>query len=97
MSRTLMHTPLPWRYAGENANGIHIANDLDVANSLHLTVAIVPSLSQEGRANAALIVRAINNHHALVEALRAIVHDPHGGIDPAKIAAARAALSKVED
>ena len=61
------HTPTPWR-----------GHDMETATLVgpdHLSIADCNArnrLVAENRANAALIVRAVNSHAALVEALRAL-------------------------
>lgn len=65
------HTELPWHTEGPDDFGDY--NILHDGDSLAVG-AVVSNLRspKEVAANAALIVRAVNSHHALVEALKAI-------------------------
>lgn len=74
------HTPTPWRHA----NTIYVGDNGCPAIVDHLNLVICDMLDdgrddEECRANAALIVKAVNNHEALVKALQNIAAmDPKG-------------------
>ena len=56
------HTPTPWSYDGRDIWATNSGNAVNVARLL------TPKLAE---ANAAFIVKAVNSHAALVEALKA--------------------------
>lgn len=66
------HTPTPWRVGPDNVNPFYIAAP---DQGMTAFVGIVPIPMQTGRteaenrANAEFIVKAVNNHDALVKAL----------------------------
>lgn len=68
---TIGHTPTPWVVRGSEvvsfAGGRYRAADCDDHKAY--------TIDHEGKANAALIVRAVNAHAALVEALEACAAD----------------------
>lgn len=74
------HTALPWKFVGEYWNGSHDATSI---GSVYSTEAdqFVLTLEDTGddnsvdeqHANAELIVRAVNNHQALIDALKGVV------------------------
>jgi len=64
---TPKHTPTPWRLDDPQANRPNIVSDRGL-------VASTEHGPDDGRPNAALIVRAVNAHAALVEALERIVN-----------------------
>lgn len=76
MSVTLEHTPLPWCGACptdadyEDWRDLNIVMDSDANTRVAFMANDGTPENRTARANAAFIVRACNNHHALVEALR---------------------------
>ena len=86
-------TPRPWTLAGEYMVGMgkRPVASTDVYNSNQDTM----RHREENQANAQLIVRAVNNHEALVEALRMIDKLYHS--EDGAGAIARAALKKAGD
>ena len=101
MSEHSKHTPLPWRY--ERANPSPTTGEHLIAGGKPGYLAEVRDCgSGDVAANAALIVRAVNCHSDLLEALKAIVAglsfgDDEGLVEYAEpMIAARAALAKAE-
>lgn len=98
-------TPGPWRVEGELGNSPIIAGTMPPGEPDHVCQ-IIEGPNSEDHANAELIVRAVNSHAALVEALRRCAlrldyqTDPHTGKgvrygeDQDAIDEARAALQK---
>jgi len=84
------HTPTPWK-ATEIDGGIQIQKD-------HLKDVTGIFRGEEGRANAFFIVRAVNAHEALLEALRAMVFlvADGKGKEADVLSAALAVIAKVE-
>ncbi len=87
---TADHSPLPWERHGCACVDVH---GLVTANTTALTL-------QEARANAALVCRAVNNHEALVSALRGILEIGKRDMSNPKydgyFESAREALAKAE-
>ncbi len=88
------HTPTPWHV---DNSGIVVGSrapngSTDLIADLHTS-----AMPAEARANAALIVRAVNNHQALVEALTKLISwwdfDPNGQLPVGIVNDARAALA----
>lgn len=90
------HTPLPWKVAD--------GADQYICNGDHWIASTMGIRGEEGAANAAFIVQAVNSHHRLIEALERFIADyddddrADAGIHPlmeAHIADFRAALREV--
>lgn len=71
-----MHTPTPWNTDGENIFYCPPKNHESMDSDLHIAKVYVPTDSegpeQEGLANAAFIVKAVNMHEELLSLLREI-------------------------
>lgn len=69
------HSPLPWTLGGGYTNydgwSIHAAGDGCIAERWYKGSLPAEFLAR-AQGNAALIVKAVNHHHALVEALREV-------------------------
>lgn len=65
------HTPTPWQDRGSNSMGHH-----HQIGSVHSKLMVAEVFGMDGRAeaNAAYIVKAVNAHEGLVEALNAFRH-----------------------
>lgn len=72
------HSPLPWRTSPAHMGRIHIHAPLNAAESGPIAAVLNPfPAGTEGNAmeaNAALIVRAVNSHDTLVEALEGLLN-----------------------
>lgn len=105
------HSPLPWRLSipsdSENDPALGMADGAYVMGGDGPDDVIADcAYGEEGLANAALIVRCVNAHEGLVEALKAIIDGSadrksvaeFGGntLDDALLAQARAALAMAE-
>ncbi len=64
----MKHTPTPWTFASKNVFPLRIQSDDDLPTHICEMITVNPALF----ADAALIVRAVNSHQALVDALDAI-------------------------
>lgn len=97
MSTEKKHTPLPW-------NWNQVYRDVIEISGPHCAASISFDVrdTEECKANAELIVRAVNSHAALVAALQTLInlHEgiDHGGngIEPSDWDQARAALALAE-
>ncbi len=72
---TMKHSPLPWRVRYDR-NPEHLKVAYVVQEQLNYDLAICKLNSDDGQsieANAELIVRAVNSHDALVEALTGVL------------------------
>ena len=91
------HTPTPWTYDQAESNGsFWIITDKETWVP---RIAQVPNYDgMPNVANAAFIVKAVNNHDKLVEALRMCVDRMDGeyGFDGPEMDAARAALTSLD-
>ena len=99
MSRTLMHTSLPWAVA-ETEGGFLVIRADDRDRTL---LCDIFGTGPEARANAAFIVRACTSHHELVEALRwtlGRLNDAravcYGGVTVEQIERCQAVLARAE-
>lgn len=76
------HTPLPWKVEENVKAGgvVHLAVTARHAGDSWMPCSITPMhmCREEDRANAALIVQAVNNHEALREALHALYKEAIG-------------------
>ena len=75
----MTHTPTPWAIGSHNLRAI-VKDAPDIADGCdHYMLAVTSAHSlvgqDEAAANAAFIVKAVNNHERLVKALEAVVHD----------------------
>lgn len=70
------HTPTPWDICeSENSNLVHIETSLEHPTLAGEQIATVNKGNKETRlANAALIVKAVNNHQSLIDALETLLH-----------------------
>ena len=106
MSRTLEHSPLPWAVAfAEERDALdytdaRIVQDADDDMRVAFLTNDGTPENRTGRANAGFIVRACNNHHDLIGALRwalGRLNDAraagYGGVDVGEIEARQAVLA----
>jgi hypothetical protein len=94
------HTPLPWKLGPtqdtvDDSNGIELAQLQDHFLLLNNETGDYDATPLPYAANAAFIVRAVNNHAALLAALKAFRHGEHRWED--LIRAAEAAIAKAEE
>jgi hypothetical protein len=93
---TTKHTPTPWRDCAPPSNFHKGKIFIRPANGERLIAIVSGEMQQdEIRANAAFIVRAVNTHDDLVEALKDLL-DGTGDMTAERIEKARAALRKGE-
>lgn len=93
---TTEHTPLPWRL-GYSPLNVEWASDRIVCSMAGASAARETDFIAEQHANAALIVRAVNSHHELVEALEGMMRAyDEFNFDTFDPNAARAALAKAK-
>jgi len=93
------HTPTPWNGNISQPRGMPCVESVGLANGGHIT-ALCPG--PDGTANAAFIVRAVNNHTALIEAIERLLNyedeaPPADSFGPEVYAKARAALAKAKE
>lgn len=67
MKTQVQHTPTPWLKAELGV----VRNEVDN----YLVARCIGDTDQEADANAAFIVRAVNSHEAMLEALKLVVRD----------------------
>lgn len=110
MNTETAHTPTPWSLSDlSQGNGRLLRETLRIyGDGKHIATitpntanALTPDSDAEARANAAAIVRAVNAHDALVDALKANIAQWESwkafeGEEPACITQARAALAKAK-
>jgi hypothetical protein len=110
MTITLEHSPLPWAVAfAEDRSGIDYTDARIVQDANDdMRVAFLANdgtpANRIGRANARLIVRACNNHYALIEAFRSALKQLNeargncgfGGVSLEEIERYQAVLAKAE-
>lgn len=77
------HTPTPWRmYLQGDSTSWRITPKPEGVPATGLgEIASIPNYGEESQANAAFIVRAVNAHDSLVEALRNVVAAFGGDMD----------------
>jgi hypothetical protein len=111
MSRTLEHTPLPWCAACPGDADYDDWRDLSIVMDRDATMRVA-FMANDGTpenrtscANAALIVRAVNNHYELIQALKWLLDGlgpgaqtgvRHASIPSARILRAIEALDRAE-
>ena len=88
---TQKHTPLPWKIGSTRADGYNFTTIVNEKKAYIATVDI-----ENETENAAFIVRAVNNHYQLIEALEALVNADSYELDQMAIKGARAAISKAK-
>lgn len=82
----MAHSPLPWEvtYLDRNGQRVVRSEHIEICTCWHHSVG---SIEREMEANAALIVRCVNSHAALVEALEECRATLAMMVDPAAIVA----------
>lgn len=82
MTDTLKHTPTPWRYDPLYKNSALVVADQDNEVFPYQDMCIECHSANGGpeqnKSNAEFIVRAVNNHQALLDACRILVHEARG-------------------
>ncbi len=69
------HAPIPWYDSGNMSDGLSIYAKKDIGTHFQeLCLATLAGTTKEDAANAAFIVRAVNNHAKLLAALITIEH-----------------------
>ena len=91
----MKHTPTPWEVAYLDKNGQRVirAEHIEIATCWHHCVG---SIEKEMEANAKLIVRCVNSHDELIDALETILDLSYDDVFVMKDVA-RAALKKATE
>jgi hypothetical protein len=93
MGKTSEHTPTPWRAANKSPTKVCDGIGHKVASCTTHAGGDQWRTHEQAAANAAFIIRAVNNHEALVAMLRKVTRY---GDDPASISEAREFLSSLD-